>query len=126
MTDKNHPFSALHIPEEVRDFAERSVTQASKAFDGFLHNAETQIKRQQDQGQAFQQHWQEGMTQALSMAHDHMGATFTHMRQLLKAETPQDFFALQQAFFQAQADLLKQHMQAAIRPTKPETPSETS
>ena len=47
------PFEQFAIPNEMRSFAEQSVAQARKAFDGFMEAANQALGQFQGQAQAF-------------------------------------------------------------------------
>jgi phasin len=98
--------SPFEIPSEMRDFAERSVDQARKAFEGFLSVA------QKTAGVA------EGAPGAapgvkaisahvLSYTEQNVNAAFDLAHKLVRAKDPQEAFALQTEFVKSQLAALQ-------------------
>ncbi len=98
--------SPFEVPNELRDFAERSVEQARKAFEGFLAVA------QRTAGVAGDTAASQGGAKALS-AHvlayteRNVNAAFDLAQKLVKAKDPQEALALQSEYLKAQLEALQ-------------------
>jgi phasin len=100
----NTPFE---IPTELRDFAERSVDQARKAFEGFLdvaqkaagtldghtHNAQTSMKNVS--------------AQIFGYAEQNVNAAFDHASKLVKVKDAQEAMTLQAEYLKHQMSVLQ-------------------
>lgn len=100
--DKN----GFEVPEQMRDFAEKSVDQARKAFDDFMgatHKAVTNVEEGANVVQA-------GATdvnkKALGFAEEHVNAAFAFAQELVKASNVEDMMKLQQDYLRAQMETL--------------------
>ncbi|QGM96639.1 phasin [Methylocystis parvus] len=94
------------VPNEVRDFAEKSVEQARKAFEGFAgaaHKALTSapdlpiVPGAKDVG-----------TKALSFAEANVNAAFDLAQKLVKAKDPQEVFQLQAEYVKSQLSAIQE------------------
>jgi phasin len=87
------------VPTEVRDFAEKSVEQARKAFEGFAGAAQKALNTElpivppgaKDVG-----------VKALSFAEANVNAAFDLAQKLVRAKDPQEVFQLQAEYVKAQ------------------------
>ena len=100
----NSPFE---IPNEMRDFAERSVEQARKAFEGFLSVA------QRASGVASDAANTPGGAKAvgahvLSYTERNVNAAFDLAQKLVRAKDPQEALALQSEYMKAQLAVLQE------------------
>ena len=84
----NSPFE---IPNELRDFAERSVEQARKAFEGFLTVAQRAT----------------GAAGDATNTEQNVNAAFDLAHKLVKAKDPQEALALQSEYMKAQLAVLQ-------------------
>ena len=98
------------IPSELRDFAEKSVEQAKKAFDGFLGAASKAASAAETQTVAVQTNSKELATKAFGYAEQNVGAAFEHAQKLVRAKDSQEVFHLQQEYLKAQAAALQVQM----------------
>lgn len=97
--------SPFEVPAELRDFAERSVEQARKAFEGFLTVAQKSAGVSGDaagQGgvKTFASH-------VLSYTEQNVNAAFDLANKLVKAKDPQEVFALQSEYLKSQVAALQ-------------------
>jgi phasin len=95
------------IPPEVRAFAEKSVGEARKAFDGFIEAARK--TGDQAEGAATKLHAgaKEVGTKAAAIAEDNVRAAFDHAEKLIRAKDPEEFLALQLEYVRTQGALLQ-------------------
>jgi phasin len=100
----NPPFE---IPNELRDFAERSVDQARKAFEGFVSVAQKTIGAADDATEAAQKNAKSVGAQALSYTEQNINAALDLAHKLVQAKDPQEAFALQSEFLKTQLAALQ-------------------
>ena len=79
------PFEQFMIPNEMRAFAERSVTQAREAFEGFVEAASKAVGQMQDSAQAAHSGATEIAQKSISYAEQNVEATFDFAQKLMKA-----------------------------------------
>ena len=101
----NPPFE---IPNELRDFAERSVEQARKAFEGFLSVAQKAVGSVDTATASSQTSVKSVGAQVLGYAEQNVNAAFEHASKLVKAKDPQEALALQSEYLKAQLNALQE------------------
>lgn len=89
------------IPTEVRDFAEKSVEQARKAFEGFAGAAQKALDNSADMPFGLPAA-KDVSVKALSFAEANVNAAFDLAQKLVHAKDPQEVFKLQSEFVQSQ------------------------
>ena len=109
----------FEIPNEMRDFAEKSVDQARKAFDGYMDAAHQAANRMETAAQAAGESAKQATSKAVTFAGDNVTAAFELARKLLAARDVQEVLSIQSEFakaqlaaIQAQAAELSKAMQA--------------
>jgi phasin len=116
----NPPFE---IPNELRDFAERSVDQARKAFEGFVSVAQKTIGAADDAAEAAQKNAKSVGAQTLSYTEQNINAALDLAHKLVQAKDPQEAFALQSEFLKSQlASLQAQAKEIGVLIQKSATP----
>jgi phasin len=102
---KNMSNSPFEVPNELRDFAERSVEQARKAFEGFLSVA------QKTAGAAAEVPGAAGVksvgAHVLAYTEQNVNAAFELAHKLVRAKDPQEAFALQSEYLKTQLAALQ-------------------
>ena len=105
------PFEQFAIPPEMRTFAEQSVAQAKKAFDGFIQAAN------QAMGQ-FEGHAQSAGSTARDIAHKSMtyaernvATTFDFAQKLMQAKDASEVMALQSEYLSRQMQTISAQVQ---------------
>jgi len=96
------PMSSFEIPADMRNFAERSVTQAKQAFDGFLSAAQQAISRVEGQTAAAQAGAADMSRKAMTFAGQNMAASFAFAQKLAQARDVEEVMRLQADFMKAQ------------------------
>jgi phasin len=99
--------SPFEIPSELRDFAERSVDEARKAFEGFVSVAQKTIGAADDAAETAQQNAKSVGAQVLGFTEQNVNATLDLAQKLVRAKDPQEAFALQSEFLQRQLAALQ-------------------
>jgi phasin len=101
----NSPFE---VPNELRDFAERSVEQARKAFEGFLSVAQKTAGVAGDAANSGQGGAKTVSAHVLSYTEQNVNAAFELANKLVRAKDPQEAFALQSEYMKTQLAALQE------------------
>ena len=96
---QNAPFE---IPNELRDFADRSVDQARKAFEGFVGVAQKAVGTIDNAAAATQGNAKTLGAQVFGYAEQNVNAAFDLAQRLVKAKDPQEAIAMQSDYLKAQ------------------------
>lgn len=99
--------SPFEVPNEVRDFAERSVEQARKAFGGFLEAAQRTAGAAGDAANRTQAGAKLVGTQVLASAEQNVNAAFELANKVVRAKDPQEALALQSEYLKTQLAALQ-------------------
>jgi len=94
--------SSYQIPSEVRDFAEKSVEQARKAFEGFSGAAQKAISSLDASAVPFSDGAKDLSIKAFSYADANVKASFDLAQKLVQAKDPQEVLQLQSDFLKSQ------------------------
>jgi phasin len=105
------PFEQFAIPNEMRAFAEQSVTQARKAFDGFIQAANQAMGQLHDHAQAAQSGATEIAHKSMSYAEANVAATFEYAQKLMHAKDASEVMALQSEYLSRQMQVLSTQVQ---------------
>jgi phasin len=100
----NPPFE---VPNELRDFAERSVEQARKAFEGFLSVAQRTAGAAGDVVNSTESNAKSMSAHVLSFTEQNVNAAFDLAHRLVKAKDPQEALALQSEYLKSQLAALQ-------------------
>ena len=100
----NTPFE---VPNDLRDFAERSVDQARKAFEGFVTVAQKAVGTVDGAASNAQTGAKTVGAQILSYTEQNVNAAFELAHKLVQAKDPQEALALQSEFLRAQLSSLQ-------------------
>jgi phasin len=99
--------TTYEIPNELRDFAERSVEQARKAFEGFVSVAQKTAGTFDGAAQQAQSEAKSVSTQVFGYAEQNVNAAFDFAHKLVQAKDAQEAFNLQNEFLKAQIGALQ-------------------
>ena len=94
--------SPFEIPNEMRDFADRSVDQARKAFEGFVTVAQKAMGAADTATATAQQNAKSVGAQVLGYTEQNVNAALELAHKLVQAKDPQEVFALQSEFLRTQ------------------------
>jgi phasin len=100
----NTPFE---IPTELRDFAERSVDQARKAFEGFVDVAQKAAGAMDGHAHSAQANVKTVSAQIFGYAEQNVNAAFDLASKLVKVKDPQEALSLQTEFLKHQMNVLQ-------------------
>ena len=95
------------VPNEVRDFAEKSVEQARKAFEGFAGAAQKALHSSSDLPLVPPEAKDMG-AKAFSYAEANVNAVFDLAQKLVHAKDPQEVFQLQSEFVKIQLNAIQE------------------
>ncbi len=116
--------SNYEIPNEMRDFAEKSVDQARKAFEGFVGAAQKAAGQADETASSVQSNAKAVGTKAISFAEENIRSAFDHAQRLVRAKDIQEVLSLQSEYLrtqmttiQEQAKQLGSTMQTAAQST---------
>ena len=80
------PFEQFAVPNEMRAFAEQSVAQARKAFDGFIQAANQAMGQLEGQAHAARSTAHDIAHKSMSYAEQNVAATFDFAQKLMQAK----------------------------------------
>lgn len=90
------------IPAEMRDFAEKSVEQARKAFQGFMGAAQKAAGAVDTSTHVVQTQAKDMSVKAVSYAEQNVNAALDHAQKLTRAKDLQELMSLQAEFVRSQ------------------------
>ena len=105
------PFEQFAIPNEMRAFAEQSVAQARKAFDGFIEAANKAVGQLQGHAKAAQTNATELAHKSMTYAEQNVAATFEFAQKLMRAKDAAEVMALQSEYVSRQMQALSTQAQ---------------
>ena len=92
----------FEVPVDLRDFAQKSVEQARKAFEGFLGVAQKTADAVDTATHSVRTGTKSISSQTLSYAEQNINAAFDHALKLVHAKDPQEAFSLQSEYIKSQ------------------------
>ena len=98
------------VPTEMRDFAEKSVDQARKAFDGFLGAAHKAVDTLEGSTTSLRSTASDATRKTLSYAEQNISAAFDHAQKLVRARDLQEAFQLQSDYARTQFAAMQAQM----------------
>jgi phasin len=105
------PFEQFQIPNEMKAFAEQSVTQARKAFDGFIQAANQAMGQMQGHAHAAQSGATEIAHKTMTYAEQNVKTTFDFAQKLLQAKDGSEVMGLQSEFLSRQMQAISSQVQ---------------
>ena len=103
---------SYEIPTELRDFAERSVDQARKAFEGFVNVAHKTIGAVDTAAAGAQENVKSVGNQVLGYAEHNVNAAFDLAHKLVQAKDPQEALTIQNDYLKSQMAALQEQAKA--------------
>jgi phasin len=120
-TDQTRTFE---VPNEMRDFAEKSVDQARRAFDGFMGAAQRTVDTMENAGNTVQANAKDATRRTLSYAEQNVAAAFDLAQRLVRAKDVQEAMQIQAEFMRSQFSAMQSQVkefgaaaQGAMNPT---------
>lgn len=100
------PFEQFAVPNELRSFAEQSVSQARSAFEGFIRAANQAVGQIHGQTQAAHSSVSEIAHKSMEYAGQNVAATFDFAQKLMQAKDASEVMGLQSEFLGRQMQAL--------------------
>ena len=98
------------IPTEMRDFAEKSVEQARKAFDGFMGAAQRTVDTLEDSTSNAQANTTDWTRKTFSYAEQNIQAAFDLAQRMVRAKDVQEAMQIQAEFVRTQFESMQTQM----------------
>jgi phasin len=95
------------VPAEMREFAERSVEQARKAFDGFIGAAQKAVESAHGSAESARANTQDVSRKAITYAESNVAAAFDFAQKLVKSKDLTEVMQHQSDFLKAQMAALQ-------------------
>lgn len=92
----------LEVPAEIREFAEKTVDQARKAFDSFIVATQKAADQSEAVSETLTSNAKEISAKAIGFAESNVKAAFDLAEKLIHAKDPKEFLAIQSDFLKAQ------------------------
>jgi len=105
------PYEQFAIPNELRSLAEQSVTQARKAFEGFVQAANQAVGQMRGQAEAAHSGASEIAHKSMEYAEKNVQATFDFAQRLMRAKDATEVMALQSEYLGRQMQALSSQVQ---------------
>jgi phasin len=105
------PFEQFAMPNELRSFAEQSVAQARKAFEGFIAAANQAVGQMQGQAQAAHSSASEIAHKSMQYAEQNVATTFDFAQKLMRAKDAAEVMGLQSEYLGRQMQTLSAQVQ---------------
>ena len=101
---------SYEIPTEMRDFAEKSVEQARKAFDSFMGAAQRTVDTLENSATSVHANTTDMTRKTFSYAEENITAAFEHAQRLVRARDVQEAMQLQAEFVRNQFAAMQNQM----------------
>jgi phasin len=105
------PFEQFAVPNEMRAFAEQSVAQARKAFDGFMQAANQAIGQFEGHANSARGTAKDIAQKSMTYAEQNVAASFDFAQKLMQAKDPAEMMALQSEYLSRQIQTLSTQVQ---------------
>jgi len=105
------PFEQFAIPPELRAFAEQSVAQSRKAFEGFMQAASQAVGQMKGQAQTAHSNASEIAQKSIDYAEQNVAATFDFAQKLMHAKDGAEVMGLQSEYLGRQMQTLSAQVQ---------------
>lgn len=101
----------FEVPADMRKFAEQSVEQARKAFDGFISAAHQAVNDMEDRAKAARAGAKDVGGLAVSFAERNVASSFDFAQKLVRAKDVEEIMRLQREYVQSQIQVLNDQAQ---------------
>jgi phasin len=102
----------FEVPNEMRDFANKSMEQARRAFDSFLGATQQAAGQAQNATQAMQKQAEDASKQVVGFAEQNVKAAFDHAQSLMQAKGLEDVMKLQSGYLKDQIAAMQDQLKA--------------
>ncbi len=104
------PKIPFEVPPEMRDFAEKSVDQARKAFDGFMGAAHKAVETVSGSSESARLNAEQTAQKAMTYAEQNVAAAFDLAQKMVRAKDPAELLQYQGEFVKAQMASFQKQM----------------
>jgi phasin len=101
----------FEIPQEMRKFAEASMEQARRAFDGFINAAHTAVSDMDGRASVARTGAKDVTERAMEFAERNVAASFEFAQKLVRARDVNEVVALQTEYIKSQMEALRDQAQ---------------
>lgn len=101
--------SKFDIPEPMRDFADKSVEHARKAFEDYLTSAHKAVDSLETSAQDARENAREYGEKAIAMAEENMNASFDFASKMVNAKSVEEMLKVQSDFVERQMTTISEH-----------------
>jgi len=98
------------VPAEMRDFAEKSVEQARKAFDGFMGAAQRTVETLEGSTNSVQANAKDATRKTFTYAEQNIGAAFDLAQKMVRAKDLQEAMQYQAEYVRTQFEAMQAQM----------------
>ena len=102
------PMKPFEVPTDMRKFAEQSVDQARKAFDGFITAAHQAVSEMEGRAHAARSGVMEMSGRAMTFAEKNMAESFDFAKNLVRAKDVEEVLKLQTEYVKKQIATLQE------------------
>ncbi len=102
------PMKPFEIPTDMRKFAEQSVDQARKAFDGFIAAAHQAVSEMEGRAHAARSGVMDMSGRAMTFAEKNMAESFDFAKSLVRAKDVEEVLRLQTEYVKKQIAALQE------------------
>ncbi|WP_439571993.1 phasin family protein [Phreatobacter sp.] len=95
------------IPIEMREFADRSVEQARRAFEGFVGAAQRTVEAMEQSSGAMQTGARETSLMAIGIAEANVAASLAFAQRMVRASDMMEMMQIQSEFLQSQMQVMQ-------------------
>lgn len=102
----------LEIPSEVREFAEKTVDQARKAFESFVVAAQKATSQSEAAAESLATNAKEVSSRAIGFAEANVKAAFDLAEKLVQAKDPKEILSIQSEYLKNQVAAVQEQAKA--------------
>ncbi len=102
----------FEVPNEMRDFAAKSVEQARRAFDSFMGATQQAASQAESAGEAMRQQTAGAIKQVVGFAEQNVKAAFDHAQNLAQAKGLDEVMKLQSGYLRDQIAAMQEQLKA--------------
>jgi len=106
-----NPSERFEMPNDMRAFAEQSMTQARKALDGLLQTASQSVEQLEGRAEVVQTGARDMAKRSMTYAEQNVAASFDFAEKLVRANDPAEVVRLQTEFLSRQMQALSTQVQ---------------
>jgi phasin len=102
----------FEVPNEMRDFATKSMEQAKRAFDSFMGATQQAAQQAENAGETMRRQATDATKQVVGFAEQNVKAAFDHAQNLAQAKGFDEVVKLQSSYLQDQIAAMQAQLKA--------------